>query len=94
MTRTDLNKHIINYLEKYHPDRIGIFGSYVRNENTKDSDLDILVRFKQIPSLLQLVRIKRELSEILGISVDIVTESALKNDKIRKNIEKDLQIIL
>ena len=43
--------------------------------------------------LLQLVRIERELSDILGIKVDLVTEKALKNKKLKEYILHDLQII-
>jgi uncharacterized protein len=74
-------------------DRIGIFGSYARNQNSQGSDLDLLIRFKKNPTLLQMVRIERELSEILGIKVDIVTEPSLTDKNLKKNIEKDLQII-
>jgi len=93
MTQSDLNSAIIAYLKKYHVDRIGIFGSYARNQNSQGSDLDLLIRFRKNPTLLQMVRIERELSEILGIKVDIVTEPSLTDKTLKKNIEKDLQII-
>jgi predicted nucleotidyltransferase len=51
---------------------------------TQTSDLDILVRFKSALSLLQLVRLERILSEKTGIKVDLVTEGAIKNKKLRK----------
>ncbi len=94
MTQKELNRSIINYLKHFNVDRIGIFGSYARKENRKDSDIDLLIRFKVNPTLLQLVRIERELSEILGIKVDIITEPSLKDKDLKKHIEKDLQIIL
>jgi predicted nucleotidyltransferase len=93
MIKKDLNKSIISYLKKYNVDRIGIFGSYARNQNRKNSDLDLLIRFRKNPTLLQMVRIERELSEILGIKVDIVTEPSLTDKALKKNIERDLQII-
>ena len=93
MVREDINKSIIRYLKKYHVDRIGIFGSYARNQNLKNSDLDLLIRFKKNPTLLQMAKIERELSEILGIKVDIVTEPSLTDKILKKNIEEDLQII-
>jgi uncharacterized protein len=94
MIQNELNKSIIRYLKKYHVESIGIFGSYSRKENHKDSDIDLLIRFKINPTLLQVARMQRELSEILGIKVDIVTEPSLRDNIIKKNIEKDLQIIL
>jgi len=93
MDRKEIDANIISYLRSYDPERIGIFGSLARQEITQDSDIDILVKFKDTLTLLQLVRIHRELSQILGKKVDVVTESSLKNERIRKHIYNDLQII-
>ena len=84
---------IINTLRVHNPEFIGIYGSYARNENIQGSDIDILVRFKSTPSLLQLVHLENLISKQLGIKVDLVTEGAVKNQKIKDNIQKDLQII-
>jgi predicted nucleotidyltransferase len=91
--RFEIDNTIINYLSPYKPERIGIFGSYARHEETEKSDIDILVKFKETISLLDLVRIQRELSELLGIEVDLVTEPSLKNEKLKKYIYEDLQMI-
>ena len=88
-----LSKIILNSLVKYNPEIIGLFGSYSRNENTETSDIDILVRFKESISMFQLIRIENDLSEKLGIKVDLVTEGAIKNSRLKSRIEKDLQII-
>ena len=90
---SNLNSTIISYLSKYRPERIGIFGSFARGDNNSESDLDLLVTFRQTLSLLDLVRIERELSELLGIKVDLLTEGALKNQKLRSYIMRDIQII-
>jgi hypothetical protein len=92
MTRK-INDIIISTLKEFHPERIGIFGSFARDENTPDSDIDILVKFKNSITLLQLIKLENDLSEKLGIKVDLVTEGALTNDKLRKSIQKDLKII-
>ena len=47
MERQEINSTIINYLSPYRPERIGIFGSFARHEEKKDSDIDILVKFKE-----------------------------------------------
>ena len=57
---------------------LGLFGSYVRGEQKKRSDLDILVEFNETPGLFKFVRLENELSEILGVKVDLVTKQALK----------------
>jgi len=93
MLDPEKNKVIIDYLQAYNPVKIGIFGSYARNESRSDSDLDILINLKTAISLFQLVRFERELSELLGVKVDLVSEGAIKNPKLRNYIEADLKII-
>ncbi len=93
MDRKNIDANIINYLRPYGPERIGVFGSLAREENTQESDVDILVKFKDTLTLLQLAKIPRELSQILGKKVDLVTEASLKNELLKKNIYNDLQII-
>lgn len=93
MNRKDINDSIIDYLRPFGPERIGIFGSYARLEDTSESDIDILVKFRQTITLLDLAKIHRELSLILGKKVDIVTESSLKNERLKAYIYNDLKII-
>ena len=93
MQRSEININIINYLRSYNPERIGIFGSFARKEETPNSDIDILVKFKETISLLDLAKIHRELSQILGKDVDLVTESSVKNERLKKYIYNDLKII-
>ena len=93
MLDPEKNKVIIDYLQAFNPVKIGIFGSYSRNESRPDSDLDILINLNTTISLFQLVRIERELSELLGVKVDLVSEGAIKNQKLRNYIEADLKII-
>ena len=88
-----INNINVSYLMNFKPEMIALFGSYSRNENTKESDIDILVKFKETLSLLQLIHIENELSQQLGIKVDLITTSSVKNERIKLNIEKDLQII-
>jgi hypothetical protein len=93
MQRSEININIINYLRPYGPVRIGVFGSFARKEETPNSDIDILVKFKETISLLDLAKIHRELSQILGKDVDLVTESSVKNERLKKYIYNDLKII-
>jgi len=64
--------------EQYHVRSLGIFGSFVRDEQTGDSDLDILVSFNSTPSLFTYIQLEDYLSEILDVKVDLVMEDALK----------------
>jgi predicted nucleotidyltransferase len=93
MSRKEINNIILDSLKVYNPLLIGLFGSYARKQNTKISDIDILVRFQNGISLLQLLHIENELSDKLGIKVDLVTEGSIGSDRIKENIQSDLQII-
>ncbi|MDX2135345.1 MAG: nucleotidyltransferase family protein [Saprospiraceae bacterium] len=86
----ELQARIIHYLLPYHPARVGVFGSFARGENKKGSDLDILIKFHDRISLLKLVQIEQELSDKLGIPIDLVTENSLKNARLKAYIERDL----
>ncbi len=86
----ELQSRLIKCLLPYHPVKIGVFGSFARGENKKGSDLDILIKFKDRISLLKLVMIEQELSDTLGIPVDLVTENSLKHPRLKTYIYKDL----
>jgi len=74
---------------RYEPLVIGLFGSYARNESTPESDLDVLIEFGTKINLLEIIGLEQELSEALGVKVDLVTTRSL-NKKILKHIEKDI----
>jgi predicted nucleotidyltransferase len=65
-------------VEKFKIWELGIFGSYVRGEQNKDSDVDILVEFSQVPTLFDLVEIEYSISDKLGLPVDLVDKKSLK----------------
>jgi uncharacterized protein len=94
MVPIEVKNIILSRLKEFDPQKVGIFGSFARGDNKKDSDIDILVEFKKIPSLLALIKLENDLSEILGTKVDLVTTGALKNKRIKKSIKKDLISIL
>ncbi|MFH1712661.1 MAG: nucleotidyltransferase domain-containing protein, partial [Candidatus Jacksonbacteria bacterium] len=54
-----------------------IFGSYARGDQNKRSDIDLLVRFSKPKSLLMLVRLERDIANLLNVDIDMVTEHAL-----------------
>ena len=67
------------YMEQqYHVKEIGVFGSYVQHQQTKRSDVDILVDFHKTISAFAYVRLKAELTDLLGCKVDLVSKQALK----------------
>lgn len=64
--------------EHYQVKELGIFGSYVRHEQTEASDVDLLVEFSKTPSLLKFVNLENYLSDNLGVKVDLVHKAGLK----------------
>ncbi len=70
------NKEVLK--KEFKIKEIGIFGSYVHNRQKEESDVDILVEFEEVPSLLKFIHIENYLSELLGVKVDLVTKNALK----------------
>jgi predicted nucleotidyltransferase len=64
--------------DKYHVETLEVFGSYVRSEQRKTSDLDLLVTFSQLPSLLTFIELENNISDRLGVKVDLVLKDSLK----------------
>ena len=66
--------------DKYGVKIVGVFGSYVRQEQRPDSDLDLLIELDRPPkiSLIGLVELEDYLSQILGVKVDLAIKTNLK----------------
>lgn len=92
MLTVEQQQKIIEIIKPFNPRRIAIFGSYARNENFPGSDLDILVDFYQTVNIFDLVGLEQDLTEQLGIQVDLITESSV-HPKIRPHIIRDLKVI-
>lgn len=73
-----LREHLPVLAEEYHVRSLEVFGSYVRNEQTPESDLDVLVTFSRTPTLFSLIELEHYLSDVLGIKVDLVMKTSLK----------------
>lgn len=73
-----LHQQLPTLAERYHVQSLGIFGSYVRQEQRPDSDLDVLVTFSELPSLLKFIELENYLTDSLGIKVDLVMRDTLK----------------
>jgi predicted nucleotidyltransferase len=71
---------------------VGVFGSVARGEDTSTSDLDLMVKFSKRKSLLDIVRLERELSTVLGKKVDLLTEAAI-SPYLRDRILSELRVI-
>ena len=71
---------------------LSLFGSYARGDFTPQSDVDMLVRFSKPKSLLDLVRVERELTKHIGKPVDLVTEDAV-SPYLKESIKSNLKLI-
>jgi len=87
-----LRNHKSVLKDKYNVNTLGIFGSYVRNEQSTDSDLDVLVDFTAPISLFEFIDMEEELSKLLGVKVELVSRNALK-PYIGKRILNEVQFV-
>ena len=83
---TIMNNKIIKILKEqksvleknFHINKIGIFGSYARNEETPDSDIDILVEYNKTPGLFEFFSLEEHLETVLNKKIDLVRKEGLK----------------
>ena len=78
--------------EKFKVKDIGIFGSYTRGEQTENSDLDVLVEFRERVGFFKFLELEEYLEELLDLKVDLVSRKALK-PRIGQNILKEVVMI-
>jgi predicted nucleotidyltransferase len=78
--RGSLRDHLPSLHKEYSVGDLWLFGSYVRGEQHKHSDLDVLVEFDEVPTLPKFISPERKLREITGIKVDLVSIRALKGE--------------
>lgn len=71
-------KAIIEAAGKRRAHNVRVFGSVARGEDTASSDVDLLVDLKKGVGLLDLIGLERDLSELLGVHVDVVPADTLK----------------
>lgn len=84
-----LKEHEKELKEKYGVKTIGIFGSYVREEQKKQSDLDILVEFEKPVDFFEFLELEEYPEKLLNVKVDLVLKRALK-PRIAKSVLKEV----
>lgn len=92
MTITTVKNKIVPILKRQGVLRAAIFGSFARGEETKKSDIDILVKLGKSKTLLDLVDLKMELEDKLERKVDLVSYNGI-NHRLKEAILKDQKII-
>ena len=68
---------ILSVTKNYNVRKVALFGSIVTGESNEESDIDILIEFEGRRSLLDLVRLERELEDVLQKKVDVITYKSL-----------------
>ena len=87
-----LRSNLPRLKEDFKISSLEIFGSYVRHRQNKDSDLDILVEYKQIPDLFEFMALENYLTDLLEVKVDLVMKDSLKESLRKKIIEEAVAI--
>lgn len=88
-----VKKIILGILKNHDVAKAALFGSIVRGEMTNESDIDLLIEFKDKKSLLDLVGLKLDLQEKLGLKVDVLTYKSL-HPLLKDKILSEQEIIL
>lgn len=82
MTKQSIRKKIKDQFpflrQKYNVEKLGIFGSVVRDEQKKESDVDMLVEFSSPIGLFDFIGLENFLTKTLDQKVDLVSKKALK----------------
>lgn len=73
----------------YRVKNIGLFGSYVSNNQTAASDIDFLVEFEDDADFLHFVGLSRYLEEIFNTKVDVISKPSLK-EELKQNILREV----
>lgn len=83
-----IKKIIVPILKRNDVVKAGIFGSYARGEARKNSDIDILIKFKGRKSLFDLARVEIELEKKIGRKADVLTYNSI-HPLLKERILKD-----
>ena len=73
----ELKQVIISITKKHGVNKVALFGSITGGNYKESSDIDILIEFTGRKSLFDLVRLERELEEVLQRKVDLITYNSL-----------------
>ncbi len=83
-----VEKNRENLYTHYHVKSISLFGSYAKQTQNSESDLDLLVEFAKPISLLKLIALENHLSDLLDLKVDLVPKANLRKE-LEENIVKE-----
>jgi len=89
----NIKKKILPLLRRNAVKKASIFGSYARGENTKKSDIDMMIEFSKKKSLLDLIGLEQELKDKTGIKFDISTYNSINHLIKNQVMSEQVQIL-
>lgn len=89
----ELVKRIVPILRDSGVVEASVFGSFIRREAHPDSDLDLLVRYKENVSLLDVSGLKCEFEKLLGNKVDLISKDYLKPRVKKRILQESVRIL-
>ena len=89
LTIKQIKELTLPVFRKHNIKEVYLFGSYSRGEARKESDVDLFCEGGDIESLLDHVRVQRELKEALGKDVDLITFGSSMNTTFKNELDKD-----
>src|SRR3989338_4788002 len=92
MQLQEIQQKITPLLQRSNIEYAGVFGSVARGGATGNSDIDILVKFRNQPTFSAYLKLDNDLRKELGQDIDLLTEGSV-NKFLRPQIEQDLKII-
>ena len=84
---------ILPVLKRYLIKRAAIFGSFAKNEASKDSDIDLLIETDKDFTLLKMIQLEDEISQLTKRKVDIVEYSAIKSSIRNEVLQSSVTIL-
>jgi len=77
ITLEQIKEQVVPVLQKAEIKKAALFGSYVRGDNSEQSDIDMLVAFPEKTTLIDVVHLQRQLEGLLDKKVDLVSYNAI-----------------
>ena len=89
-----MKEEILQIAKKHNAEKVYVFGSCARKEETPESDVDFVADFKEHSTLFNVVDLELDLADLLGSSVDVVTLDRLDlDDAFANNVKKDMVLL-
>ena len=89
-----LREEIYRIARSHNAEKVYVFGSCARREETPDSDVDFVADFREHTTLFDVVGLELDMSDLLGRPVDVVTLGRLaKNDAFANHVRTDMVLL-